>query len=213
MRPWLSFLPALAGALPLSGCCALARGLCGPDRTPWIQVDFATPEAATRTFLEALRRDDPEVVYRCLSHECRKRLGIDGLTTQLAWTEVRRQAPYLYVAGYADVPPATRAGADQARVRLDIGGTVVDVALVRQAKWEVRYRRADGALYEPGALLDDVGTVATVAADPADERSTLQLQPLRFRHDGLDAVRLDDVEFAGVVRQWKVAGWTADGNR
>ncbi|MFN6195445.1 MAG: hypothetical protein ACK5BN_16675 [Planctomycetota bacterium] len=209
MRPWLLLVMAQAGALPLAGCCTIARGLCGPDRTPWIQIDFATPESAARTFLEALRRDDPEVVYRCLSHECRKRLGIDGLAAQLAWTEVRRQYPYLHVAGYAAVPAAERRGADRARLRLDVEGRVVEVDLVRQAKWEVRYRRADGSLYEPGALLADAATVAAIAADPADERSTLQLQPLRFRHDGLDAVALDDVEFAGMVRDWKIAGWTA----
>jgi hypothetical protein len=72
----------------------------------------------------------------------------------------------------------------------------------------VRYRRADGSLYEPGALVDDLATAVAITTDPADERSTLQLQPLRFRHDGLDAVALADVEFAGVVRDWKIAGWT-----
>jgi hypothetical protein len=208
MRPWLLLVLAQAGVLPLAGCCTIARGLCGPDRSPWVQVDFATPEATARTFLEALRRDDPEVVYRCLSHDCRKRLGIDGLAAQLAWTEVRRQYPYLHVAGYAAVPPAVRQGADRAHVRFDVEGTAVVVDLVRQAKWEVRYRRADGSLYEPGALVDDLATAAAITTDPADERSTLQLQPLRFRHDGLDAVALADVEFAGVVRDWKIAGWT-----
>lgn len=213
MRPWLLLVLAQVGVLPLAGCCTIARGLCGPDRTPWVQVDFATPEATARTFLEALRRDDPDVVYRCLSHECRKRMGIDGLAAQLAWTEVRRQHPYLHVAGYATVPAAERLAADRARVQLDVEGTAVVVELVRQAKWEVRYRRADGSLYEPGALVDDVAAVAAIAADPQDERSTLQVQPLRFRHDGLDAVALADVEFAGVVRDWKIASWTAANER
>jgi hypothetical protein len=208
MRPWLLLALAQVAVLPLAGCCTIARGLCGPDRSPWVQVDFATPESTARTFLEALRRDDPDVVYQCLAHDCRKRLGIDGMTTQLGWAEVRRQYPYLHVAGYAAVPAATRLGPDRARLRLDIEGTMVDVDLVRQAKWEVRYRRADGSLYEPGALVADASAVAAVAADPTDERSTLQLQPLRFRHDGVDAVPLADVEFAGLVRQWKVAGWT-----
>ena len=180
MRPWLLLVLAQVGVLPLAGCCTIARGLCGPDRTPWVQVDFATPEATARTFLEALRRDDPDVVYRCLSHECRKRMGIDGLAAQLAWTEVRRQHPYLHVAGYATVPAAERLAADRARVQRDVVGAAVVVELVRQAK---------------------------------DERSTLQVQPLRFRHDGLDAVALADVEFAGVVRDWKIASWTAANER
>ena len=108
---------------------------------------------------------------------------------------------------------ASTSSADRARVQLDVEGTAVVVELVRQAKWEVRYRRADGSLYEPGALVDDVAAVAAIAADPQDERSTLQVQPLRFRHDGLDAVALADVEFAGVVRDWKIASWTAANER
>ena len=206
MRPWPILLLAV-GCAPLTGCCALARGLCGPDRSPWVQIDFATPEAAARTFLEALRRDDPEVVYQCLSHACRKRLGVDGMATQLAWQEIRRQHPYLHVAGYAAVPAAQRLDGDRARLRLDVEGTAVDVDLVRQTKWEVRYRRADGSLFEPGAAVDDLAAIAAVTPDAADERSTLQLQGLRFRHDGLDAVPLDAIEFAGVVRQWKIADW------
>jgi hypothetical protein len=206
MRPW-SILFAAACALPLGGCCALARGLCGPDKTPWVSVDFSAPETAARTFLEALRRDDHEVVYACLAHDCRKELGIDGVAAALAWPQVRAQHPYLHVAGYADVPPAQRLAPDRARVRIDVAGSSFELELARQTKWEVRYRRDDGSLYEPGGAIADLAQ--TVALTPAtdDEKSTLDVQPLVFRHDGLDAVPLDAVEFAGVVRQWKIRRW------
>ncbi|MBM3974546.1 MAG: hypothetical protein FJ301_10655 [Planctomycetes bacterium] len=206
MRP-SAILLAAASTLPLGGCCALARGLCGPDTTPWVSVDFQSPEATARTFLEALRRDDPEVVYACLARDCRQELGVDGVAAQLAWPQIRTQHPYLHVAGYAAVPPATRLGPDAARLRIAVEGAEIEVDLVRQTKWEVRYRRADGALYEPGALVADLAAQIALAPANGDERSTITLQPLRFRHDGLDAVPLDAIEFAGVVREWRVRRW------
>lgn len=211
MRPW-PILLAAASTLPLGGCCALARGLCGPDKTPWISVDFQSPEAAARTFLEALRRDDPEVVYACLARDCRAELGIDGVAAQLAWPQVRAQYPYLHVAGYAAVPPATRLGPDAARVRIAVEGAAVEVDLVRQTKWEVRYRRADGTLYEPGAAVADLGAIADLAPAADEERSTLTLRPLVVRHDGLDALPADGIEFAGIVREWRIRRWR-DGAR
>lgn len=211
MRPW-PILLAAAFALPLGGCCALARGLCGPDTSPWVSVDFASPEAAARTFLEALRRDDPEVVYACLARDCRRELGIDGVAAQLAWPRIRAEHPYLHVAGYATVPAATRRGADAAILRLDVEGHAVELELVRQTKWEVRYRRADGSLYEPGAPVTDLQQWVALRADDAEERSTLAMQPLVFRHDGLEAVPLDAIEFAGVIREWRIRRWR-DGAR
>lgn len=211
MRPW-PILLAAASTMPLGGCCALARGLCGLDTTPWVSVDFQSPEAATRTFLEALRRDDPEVVYACLARDCRKELGIDGVAAQLAWPQIRAQYPYLHVAGYAATPPATRLGPDAARVRIEVEGNAVELELVRQTKWEVRYRRADGSLYEPGAPVADVSQQIGLAAAAEDERSTLTLQPLTFRHDGIESVPLDALEFAGVVREWRIRRWR-DGAR
>ena len=78
MRPLvLAFLSAVA--LPLGGCCSLAQAWCGPERSAWISVEWGTPELATRTLLEALRRDDPEIVYEALADEMRASLGIDGL--------------------------------------------------------------------------------------------------------------------------------------
>ena len=40
-----SLLPALVlcALLPTGGCCSFARFFCGPDKTPWVSVDFDAP--------------------------------------------------------------------------------------------------------------------------------------------------------------------------
>lgn len=79
--PMGRFLPlaAVALLLPLSGCCSLSRLFCGPDKSPWVPIDYSTPEATVRVLLEAIRRDEPSVVYESLAggillaHEARRR--------------------------------------------------------------------------------------------------------------------------------------------
>lgn len=193
----------LALALPASGCCSLARWFCGPDRSPWVSIDYRTPELATRTLLEALRRDEPEVVYASLSHGYRDRLGLDQATTVLAWQRVRADNPGLHVAGYAEVPTATATGPDRARVALRIEGRRVDIDLVRQRKWEVRWRRPSGTLAEPGANLPSFAAWAAVGTGERDRTATLRLQPFTFAV-GADLPDADAIEFAGLVAEWKV---------
>jgi len=193
---------AIALVLP-SGCCSMARFFCGPDRTAWVSVDYSTPEAAVHTLLEALRRDQPDEVYHCLSQGYRDRLGISS-DVALAWAKVKEQAPGLHVAGYAQVPKATQSDPDHAHLQLDIEGHRLDVDIVRQLKWEVRYRRADGTLADPGQYLTSMTGRATIVADDTAERSTLTLAALRFPHQGQDEVPLDAIEFAGYVREWKI---------
>ena len=101
MRPRLLALALLAAPIATSsGCCTMARLFCGPDRTPWISIDFRSPEHTTRTLLEALRRDDAEVVYACLSDAYRRRLRVDQMSIQLAGVTVQ---------GSLDVVDAVRA--------------------------------------------------------------------------------------------------------
>ena len=202
MRPWL--IPcAIALWVPASGCCSFARFFCGPDRTPWVSVDYTTPELAVRTLLEALRRDEPEIVYFSLSDAYRNRLGVDQATMALAWTKVREQNPGLHVAGYAEVPGAKRLDPDRALLQLTIEGNRVDIEVVRQGRWEVRYRTAKGVPLEPGEPLHSLGGHAELIEAESGNRSTLQLAPMTFRH-GADGVDLDAIEFAGIVRDWRI---------
>jgi hypothetical protein len=198
---------ALACALPTPSCCSLARFWCGPDRTPWISVDYSTPEAAARTLLEALRRDDAEAVYKVMSAGCRRQHGLDYTTTIFGWPQFRDANPGLHVAGYAEVPPALVLGPDRARVELTIEGRRVDLELVRERRWEVRFPLASGAMARKGETVRSFAGIATATPHITDEDSkvalALQLPPVRAHE-----LPLEQVQFAGIYSEWKVDGFT-----
>jgi hypothetical protein len=195
-------LLSLAAALPASGCCSLARFFCGPDRTPWVSVDYTTPERAARTLLEAIRRDEPEIVYRSLSNAYRQQNQLDQAGAVLAWQRLREQNPGLHVAGYAEVPAATPLGPDRARIEVDVEGNRIEIVLVRQRKWEVRWRRPNGTPAEHGLPVATFEGMATIAENDDGSTATLRA-PLTFRI-GAELPPLAVIEFAGLVAEWKV---------
>jgi len=212
MRP-LAFSLLCVSAMPLAGCCSIARAWCGPDKSPWVSVDFSTPELATRTLLEALRRDEPQIVYDALSDGLRRELNLDGLSLELAWQKIKEQYPYLHVAGYAQVPAATVGpGGDTATLTVDVEGTPLEIALVRQTYWELRYRRP-GADLNPsqrnarvGHRLDrlDGAVKIEIDAEAEEDRSFVSLQPQNVLHFGVDEIPVANVDWLGVRREWKV---------
>lgn len=206
MRLTVTALAALA-ALPLGGCCSMARFFCGPDRTTWVSERFDAPERTVATLLEALRRDDPEVVYLCLADTYRQQLGLDGQTVKLAWERVRDAAPGLFLAGYAEIPEPTRRDEDRATFHLLVEGHALVLELVCEPFWEVRYRRPDGSLGEAGAAVPKFGDYAASRSldDPDRDLSELTLAPLRFEHEGVDEVPPSAIEHAALSRRWRVA--------
>jgi hypothetical protein len=209
MRP--TFLPLLPLFLcPLSGCCALSRFFCGPDKTPWISQRYDTPQQTVQTLFESVRRDEPQALFLCLGESYRQRLGIDSVTLQLAWERIRERNPGLHVAGYTTVPPGHLLrpdDPDHARVTVEVAGSIVDIDLERQAYWELRYRRENGTLGEEGAPIasfDGRGRV-DVLPDSYPERSRLSLEPIEFRHEGIDSVPLAAIEHASLSRRWKIS--------
>lgn len=212
MRPLTLSLLCLS-ALPLSGCCSIARAWCGPDTSPWVSVDFRTPELATRTLLEALRRDEPQIVYDALSDDLRTQMGINGMALELAWTKIKEQYPYLHVAGYAEVPAArVDAAGSTATLTVDIEGTLLEIGLVRQTYWELRYQRPNKDLTpaqrdaQVAHRLDNLtGTVRIeIDAEAEDDRSNVSLLPRSAEHFGVDEIPVANVESLGVRREWKV---------
>lgn len=202
-----------ATLLPLPGCCSLSRFFCGPDKSPWISIDFSSPRKAVMTLLEAIRRDEPQVVYECLSTDFRKQHGLDGLTVNLVWQKLREENPGLHMLGYATVPEPTGHGDDHASVTLEIEGRRVDVDLVRQCYWEMRYRRTaamlgqehDGPEGEGGEPIRSFVGFARIETLGDTERSRIVLQPLTFYHDGIETVPLEALEHVALTQRWKVA--------
>lgn len=200
-----SLLALLVLAVPQAGCCSLARLFCGPDRTPWVPVSFETPEHTVRTLLEALRRDDPEVLYQCLSQEYCRQKGLDSVAVTVAWQQIRQENPGLHVAGYATVPAATRLDDDHAVVRLDVEGQPLEVGLVRENRWRVRYRREDGTAGDQGARVDAfTGLLELLPLDGAD-KSKLVARPVTVPHFGSEQLPLARLELFAFERLWKVS--------
>ena len=187
-------------ALPLQSCCSLARLFCGPDKSEWVSVSFETPELTVRTFLEALRRDDPSVIYKCLSDPFRAELGVDQATMKLIWPQVRDQ-----------YPDAVQPDRNTAIIDLEVEGYAMQIQLLRQCHWQVRYRRAG----ETGskAIADIGGQVANAAellsVTPVTEDPPMSIVALNGRrvvHWGLDEVPAEDIETIGLKHTWQVTG-------
>lgn len=200
-----ALLAALAAGL--GGCCSLSRMFCGPDSSPWISQRFDSPRATVMTLFEALRRDDPEALFLCLSREYRRgELGIeDSMVMKLAWDRFREANPYLHVAGWTEVPEPRRLDADHATVALDVVGEPVEIDLRRAAFWEVRYQVPGGPPGDKSGALRSFAERAQISEldDRADPTSRLMVAPFEFEH-GVDPVPLEAVEHVALTRRWQV---------
>ena len=202
-------------ALSLQGCCSFARLFCGPDRSPWVSVSFDTPEQTLRTFLEALRRDHPEVAYQCLSKSFRKELDIDQFTVNLAWAKIREQTPGLHLAGYATVPEIQIDWVNGSGiVDMDVEGYPLTIRLIRETSWEVRYRRVGESLTPEqlhahwgksikGGIQD---AVKVTRSQDNDRMSEVNLLPRPVTHYGVDEIPVENVDFIGLQRSWHISG-------
>lgn len=162
LRPLLALLPLLSA----TGCCSLARLFCGPDDSAWVQIDYDTPAATMRTFLEALRRDNVDRLVLCLDDDYKQANGIDRLVAQVAWEEVRKQNPYLYMAGYAKVPDQpTSQQLDLATYDLRIEGYQLHFELRRRFFWLVNYLDAHGEMHEKSMAMASLAPYLRLA-DP-----------------------------------------------
>lgn len=205
MRPiLLTILVAMQSCL--GGCCSLSRLFCGPDRTAWVPQRYDTPRHTAQTLFEALRRDDPDVLYLCLDRSYRQRLGIDSLTMRLAWERFREQNPGLHVAGYSEVPEPTRLHADRATVAIDVAGRAVELDLARRAYWELRYLVPGSPPGEPGGELTSFAERAQIARieDPDRDLSRLMLTPFVIDHEGIVTLPIDAIEHVALTRRWLI---------
>lgn len=194
--------------LSLSSCCTLSRLFCGPDDSRWVSIAHDTPEATVATLLEAIRRDAPEIVVGCLSAALRRQNGLDSVTAQLAWEQLEQQVPGLHLAGYAKIPPPESHTRGSARFVIDVEGHRLRIDLVQESFREIVYERPGGM--PAGRSLVPLASWSGMARvewidDPDFDKSRLTIEPLEFEHEGLDAVPLDAIRRAGLIRLWRVA--------
>lgn len=193
----------LALALPHAGCCGVARWLCGPDASDWVSVSFLTSDEAVRTVLEAIRRDQPDVVSLSLSQDFKARNRLDGMTARLAFQQLKEQNPGLHVAGYATVPAAVDLGPARRGYRLEVHGYELELEVVRAAYWSVTYERERGR-GEAGAYLGSLQETVTIEAAEDGTGQVLRLVPLTFPLVGFEAIRPEQVIRAEAGHEWKV---------
>jgi len=203
----------LLACLPLPGCCTLARFFCGPDTSPWVAIEYGSPRATLATFLEAVRRDDPYRVYCCLSAGYIARHDLDYAVVNAFWDRLRADVPGLHMLGYAVVPERPLRQQDHGvTYAIEVEGRTLQIDLVRETYWLVRYRDQEGKQSAPGGTLEGDTLNGVVQVSPAepdpDERPQSRitlLHPLLVPHAGLDTLRLDDVDQITLGREWKIA--------
>ncbi len=190
----------------------MARLFCGPDKSEWISESYATPTATVKTVLEAIRRDDPDVMYRAFSESFKASNGFDNMTYKLAWEQLKETIPGLHLAGYADVPEPTL-GDNGATFVLDIEGRKLRLDLVRQSFLEMHWQRevADDPDAPPGEIKRRLGSFsqamsATYLEDAEVETSRITLRPFLVEHFNEDGIPLRNIDSVGILRRWLVAG-------
>jgi hypothetical protein len=205
------FLPLATAALllPLSGCCSLSRLFCGPDKSPWVPIDYSTPTSTVRVLLEAIRRDDPNVVYDCLAQEYCVRMKLDGQLAAIAWQRLRDEVPGLHLVGYAEVPPPVRVADNGATFILEVHGQHLRIDLVRESVQSLTYwNPVLGEAQHISRPVLSWNTLASITSveDPDRDLSRIDLQPLTFEHDGLGAIPLEHIQDLSLVRRWTLSG-------
>lgn len=198
----LAFLPGLGG------CCGLSRLLCGADRTPWISERYDTPRHTLQTLFEALRRDDPDTLAKCLDLGYRRRLVGTGdtLVLRVLWDRFRAENPYLHVAGYTDVPEVVPSSPDRATVALEVAGEPVAIDLTRVTVWEVRYDLPDAPRAEIGGTVASFAERAELTRREGSDHDDyeLRLAPFVFPHYGFEPLPLAAIEHAALTTRWFV---------
>ncbi|MCA8974437.1 MAG: hypothetical protein KDC98_06930 [Planctomycetes bacterium] len=190
----------------LSSCCSLSRFFCGPDQSRWVSVTYDTPTDTVATLLEAIRRDDPSIVYQCMATGWKRRHHLGSLEAGVGWQRLRDEVPGIHMVGYAEIPEVERMGDNGARFVIETAGPTLRIDLVRESFRQVTYRRPNGTRGVSRVPLASWNPVARVEwlDDPVADKSRLVLDPLEFEHTGLDDVPLEAIEQAGLIRLWQI---------
>ena len=207
---------SLCLALPLlattQGCCSVARLFCGPEQSRWVPLAYDTPQATLGTFLEALRRDNPDQVLRCLSESYKEQHGLNSAAIQVAWDQLRKEIPRLYMAGYLEVPAEPSHRSDRmCSYNLDVDGSSLQIDLVRQSYVQVVYQLQDGTVVDGGhSLPRDAWTgAASIEAkgfDPdSNPQSAVDLLPIVFAHPRYRELTTDQLQSVAIGREWKIS--------
>jgi len=177
----------------------MARLFCGPDRSEWVPIAFTTPKATMKTLLEAIRRDNPDVVFRCLGDDYKRTHGgTETVGFSVAWDRLKAETPGLHLAGYAVIPEPSVRVDGKVLYRLDVEGHPIEIELARQHFYEV------GDQSWPVPDLARYAKIRNLQPDQNDAERALIDLALPFS-PGRKSVSLEQIERAGIGSEWKVA--------
>lgn len=162
---------ALGYACLLSAWALIAGCLSRPRAEDWLAVGFRSPEQTFRTFQTGLRAGLPDLEYRCLGADFKRRAAEEyGAFSLLAYVEFRRELfgsqPWLKLAAKAKIKDVRRLSPERVQVVAEVDTWFHDetfaIDLVRedfyelyaggkrvaddQADWGRLARERDGAL-------------------------------------------------------------------
>jgi len=198
----LAGLLAGSSALSASGCCSLAAFFCGPDRTRWVAPDYREPDRALATFLEAVRRDRPDVVYESLSEQAKVRYGVPGvMETTLAWERLKQEVSGLHLLGTATVTTLGPQPDGRVSFQLSVAGRSATAWVVEQPFWEVWWLGADG--YDRAGRFVRRSDLAEMLVVQTEDEAVLDAR-VRDPKVMLPDLRKDQVRELRVGIMWKV---------
>lgn len=137
---------AVAYASLLSAWALGASCLSAPSAEDWLAVGFRTPQQTFRAFQTGLRAELPDLEYRCLGADFKRRAaGEFGGFSLLAYTEFRRelfrQQPLLKLAATACVQSVQELAPGRVRIVAEVDTWFHDesfaVDLVREDYYEL----------------------------------------------------------------------------
>jgi hypothetical protein len=183
----LRVFAALLLALPLASACCAA-----PTAEDWRAVSYRSPETTFRTFQTALGAGQPDLEYRSLSSDLKRREGL----SELAYLEFRdalfRAQPWLARAACAEILSVSELAPDRVRLRAQAR------FLFSRRSFEVELVREDFYELWRGAELASDGSARFSELVTADPSGVVGRTPAP------EAVALGEITELRIGREWKI---------
>lgn len=173
----------------------LAGCLSDPEPEAWLAVGYRTPEQTFRTLQTALRAELPDLEWRCLGNDLKRRAGGSQLLYREFRRELFRTRPWLKLAARAEVRDVQEVGPGRVRLVAEVETWFHDetfaIDLVREDFYEV---------WADGVRIDDDFAKWTSLARVEDGMLTVRVQ----LPEGLDVGEVGELR-AG--HEWKIDGF------
>jgi hypothetical protein len=126
----------LASCLLSSSCCGLYELWgCGPQQ-PLVPISFDSPRQALDSFRAAIRYQDSNVLYRCMSEEFKEEQGFDALSFAIFWDKLIEREPAIPALGDARIVATRWLSAREKLFTLETYGQKVRVSFSSTPSYE-----------------------------------------------------------------------------